>query len=181
MRDRPRRKQRLRRRATQRRRSEAAHPIVTAAVAGLISDSTLGKETANPSATAADRNRSVSSAARSSQIRIRRLPNSLRSRPSLKPRPRSAAEVAAGVEHQRIDRWLWHARIVRTRDAAAGLADAGHIRVNGARIDAPSRAVRIGDVVTVALDRRVRVLKVCGFVARRGPASSTETLYEELS
>jgi ribosome-associated heat shock protein Hsp15 len=89
--------------------------------------------------------------------------------------------VAAEPDRQRIDRWLWHARVVRTRDAAAALAGAGHVRVNGARIDAPSRAVRIGDVITVALDRGVRVLKVRGFVERRGPASGTETLYEELS
>jgi ribosome-associated heat shock protein Hsp15 len=89
--------------------------------------------------------------------------------------------VAASPERQRIDRWLWHARVVRTREAAAALAGAGYIRINGARIEAPSRGVRIGDVITVALDRTVRVLKVRGFVARRGPAGSTETLYEDLS
>jgi ribosome-associated heat shock protein Hsp15 len=89
--------------------------------------------------------------------------------------------VAARPDRQRIDRWLWHARVVRTRDAAAALAGAGYVRVNGARIDAPGRTVRIGDVITVALDARVRVLKVCGFVERRGPAGGTETLYEDLS
>ena len=46
---------------------------------------------------------------------------------------------------QRIDRWLWHARLVRTRGAAAELAGAGYVRVNGARIAAPSRQVRTGD------------------------------------
>ena len=66
-------------------------------------------------------------------------------------------------DRQRIDRWLWHARLVRTRSAAAALAEAGYVRVNGARIDAPGRMVRTGDVVTVALDRVVRVLKVRGF------------------
>ena len=84
-------------------------------------------------------------------------------------------------DRQRIDRWLWHARLVRTRDAAAALAGAGYVRVNGMRIDAPSRMVRTGDVVTVALDRRVRVLKVSGFRPRRGPAGTGETLYEELA
>jgi ribosome-associated heat shock protein Hsp15 len=82
---------------------------------------------------------------------------------------------------QRIDRWLWHARLVRTRGAAAALAGAGYVRVNGARIDAPSRVVRTGDVITVALDRTVRVLRVRGFVERRGPAGSVETLYEDLA
>ena len=82
---------------------------------------------------------------------------------------------------QRIDRWLWHARLVRTRGDAAALADAGYVRVNGARIAAPSRQVRTGDVVTVALDRTVRVLKVRGFVERRGPADAAQTLYEDLT
>ena len=82
---------------------------------------------------------------------------------------------------QRIDRWLWHARIVRTRDAAAALTGAGYVRVNGARIDAPGRYVRAGDVITVALDRNVRVLKVRGFIERRGPPSTGQSLYEDLT
>jgi len=84
------------------------------------------------------------------------------------------------VERQRIDRWLWHARLVRTRGAAAALAGGGFVRVNGARIDAPGRMVRAGDVITVALDRRVRVVKVLGFVERRGSAESTAALYRDL-
>ena len=88
--------------------------------------------------------------------------------------------MPAEHERQRIDRWLWHARVVRTREAAASLAGAGYIRVNGARIDAPGRMVRTGDVITVALDQRVRVLKVTGFIARRGPAPTAVSLYEDL-
>ncbi len=84
------------------------------------------------------------------------------------------------IERQRIDRWLWHARLVRTRGAAAALTGAGYVRVNGARLDAPGRMVRTGDVITVALDRRVRVLRVRGFVERRGPAAVTAMLYEDL-
>lgn len=85
------------------------------------------------------------------------------------------------LDRQRIDRWLWHARLVRTRGAAAALAGAGYVRVNGVRIDAPGRQVRTGDVVTVAFEHTVRVLKVRGFRDRRGPAGSNETLYEELT
>lgn len=84
-------------------------------------------------------------------------------------------------DRQRIDRWLWHARIVRTRSAAAALAGSGHVRINGQRIDAASRPVRYGDVVTVALDRTVRVLKVAGFVERRGGAEVGRGLYQDLS
>ena len=82
------------------------------------------------------------------------------------------------VDRQRIDKWLWHARVVRTRSAAAALAAAGHVRINGQRVDAPSRAVRPGDVVTVALDRAVRVLKVLAFAERRGSADDARALCE---
>lgn len=88
--------------------------------------------------------------------------------------------TAAVLERQRIDRWLWHARLVRTRGAAAALAGSGFVRVNGARIDAPGRMVRAGDVVTVALDRGVRVVKVVGFVERRGSAGTALGLYQDL-
>jgi ribosome-associated heat shock protein Hsp15 len=84
------------------------------------------------------------------------------------------------LDRQRIDKWLWHARVVRTRSAAAALAVSGHVRVNGQRIDGASRAVRLGDVVTVALDRTVRVLKVAAFAERRGPAESARVLAEDL-
>ena len=89
--------------------------------------------------------------------------------------------MPAEIDRQRIDRWLWHARLVRTRSDAAALIASGYVRVNGMRIDAPGRMVRTGDVITVALDRRVRVVKVRGFRERRGPAGSGETLYEELT
>jgi ribosome-associated heat shock protein Hsp15 len=92
----------------------------------------------------------------------------------------ATAKDAARADRQRIDRWLWHARLVRTRSAAAALAAAGYVRINGTRIDAPGRMVRLGDVITVALEHAVRVLKVRGFTARRGPPSCRSELYEEL-
>jgi ribosome-associated heat shock protein Hsp15 len=85
------------------------------------------------------------------------------------------------MDRQRIDKWLWHARVVRTRTAAAALVTAGRVRLNGQRNDSASQAVRIGDVVTVALDRVVRALKVIGFAERRGSAISVQGLYEDLS
>jgi ribosome-associated heat shock protein Hsp15 len=84
-------------------------------------------------------------------------------------------------DRQRIDKWLWHARVVRTRSAAAALAASGHVRLNGARIDAPAKAVKAGDVVTIALDARVRVLKVTGFALRRGAAEQGRALYEDMA
>ena len=85
------------------------------------------------------------------------------------------------ASRQRIDKWLWHARVVRTRNAAAALASSGLVRLNGTRIDAASHAVKPGDVVTIALDRRVRVLKVAGFSERRGAAGIAAALYDDLS
>jgi ribosome-associated heat shock protein Hsp15 len=90
----------------------------------------------------------------------------------------SDRDLPAEPDRQRIDRWLWHARLVRTRGDAAALAGAGYVRINGARIEAPGRMVRTGDVITVALDRRVRVLKVLGFAERRGSAGAAESLYQ---
>lgn len=84
------------------------------------------------------------------------------------------------MDRQRVDKWLWHARVVRTRTAAAALADRGSVRINGARIDAASRPVRPGDVVTIALDR-VRVLKVLSFSERRGSATDASVLFEDLA
>ena len=85
------------------------------------------------------------------------------------------------MDRQRIDKWLWHARVVRTRSAAAALADAGLVRINGERIDTSSRPVRPGDVVTVALDRTVRLLKVVSYAERRGSADIARGLYEDLT
>jgi ribosome-associated heat shock protein Hsp15 len=84
------------------------------------------------------------------------------------------------LDRQRIDKWLWHARVVRTRSAAAALAASGHVRINGQRIDTPSRLVRAGDVVTVALDRAVHVLKVLNFADRRGSAEEARRLRQVL-
>jgi ribosome-associated heat shock protein Hsp15 len=84
------------------------------------------------------------------------------------------------LDRQRIDKWLWHARVVRTRTAAAALAGGGHVRLNGQRIDSPSQIVRLGDVVTIALDRNVRVLKVAGFAEARGSAILAAGLFEDL-
>ncbi len=85
------------------------------------------------------------------------------------------------MDRQRIDKWLWHARVVRTRSGAAALAGAGLVRINGARIDASSRPVRPGDVVTIALDRTVRILKFVGYAERRGGAETVQALYEDLT
>jgi ribosome-associated heat shock protein Hsp15 len=89
--------------------------------------------------------------------------------------------VSVQGEWQRIDKWLWHARMVRTRSDAAALAEAGYVRLNGKRITAASQKVAIGDVVTVALDRAVKVVRVEGVCERRGPATAARELYRDLT
>jgi ribosome-associated heat shock protein Hsp15 len=90
------------------------------------------------------------------------------------------APVAPALVRQRIDKWLWHARMVRTRSAAAALVEAGYVRVNGARITASGHQVRPGDVLTLALDRAVRIVQVDGFCERRGGPQSAAALFHDL-
>ena len=84
------------------------------------------------------------------------------------------------MERQRLDKWLWHARVVKARTSAAALVEAGHVRVNGVREKAPGHTVKTGDVLTIGLDRGVRLLKVIGFSERRGDAPSARALYLDL-
>ena len=84
------------------------------------------------------------------------------------------------MDRQRLDKWLWHARVVKARTSAAELVESGHVRINGVREKSPGHAVKLGDVVTVSLDRGVRLLKVTGFSERRGDAAAARVLYEDL-
>ncbi len=89
--------------------------------------------------------------------------------------------VSQGPDRQRIDKWLWHARMVRTRSAATALTTAGFVRLNGKRMTAAGHPVRIGDVVTLALDRAVKVVRVEGLCEKRGGAPAARMLYRELT
>lgn len=84
-------------------------------------------------------------------------------------------------ESLRIDKWLWHARFCKTRTIAQEKAAQGHIRINGQRIDKPSAAVRVGDVVTLPADGKIVTLKVLGLGVRRGPAPEAQALYEVIA
>ena len=87
------------------------------------------------------------------------------------------------MEGQRLDKWLWCARLVKTRSLAAKLIVDGRVRVNGERALKVSRHVRLGDVVT-GTDvgaGRLFVVRVAGEVERRGPATIARSLYEDLT
>ena len=84
------------------------------------------------------------------------------------------------MDKQRLDKWLWHARVVKARSSAAELVERGYVRINGVRETSPGHAVKPGDVLTIALDRAVRVMRVTGFSERRGDAAAARVLYEDL-
>ena len=90
-----------------------------------------------------------------------------------------AANVA--LSKQRLDKWLWFARVVKSRTLAATLVSEGHVRVNSERCDTPSKAVRPNDVLTIALERQIKVYKIVDTGRRRGPYEEAQTLYEDLS
>jgi ribosome-associated heat shock protein Hsp15 len=81
---------------------------------------------------------------------------------------------------QRLDRWLWFIRAIKSRTQAAALVTDGKVRVNRVRIDKPSQAVRPGDVITVTVRGKVRVVRVLAPGTRRGPPAEARTLFEEV-
>ena len=95
--------------------------------------------------------------------------------------PPDEKPVEAGNDDQRLDRWLWFSRIVKSRTSAAQLVLDGKVRVNRTRILKPSHSIRRGDVLTIALRGRIRILKVLRAGQRRGPPLEAKLLYQVLN
>ena len=85
------------------------------------------------------------------------------------------------MQSQRLDKWLWCARLVKTRTGAVRLIEAGKVRINGARALKPSRLVQLGDVVTATPQGKLFVARVLKATERRGAAPLARTLYEDLT
>ncbi len=81
---------------------------------------------------------------------------------------------------QRLDKWLWHARFGRTRTRSAAIVRAGHVRLNGVRITDPGKAVKPGDVLTIAMPGKTHVVRVLAFKESRGSSGAAQALYEVL-
>ena len=79
----------------------------------------------------------------------------------------------------RIDKWLWFARMARTRSLAARLCEAGFVTVGGAAATKPHHPVRIGEAVTVVHGNVRRSLVVQQLGLRRGPPAEARLLYDE--
>ena len=86
-----------------------------------------------------------------------------------------------GASCQRIDKWLYYARIVKSRSLATRLVQSARVRVNRAKTDRPAQTIKVGDVLTIMLDRRVLVYRVLRPGTRRGPAPEARCLYEDLT
>ncbi|WP_203073015.1 RNA-binding S4 domain-containing protein [Falsiroseomonas ponticola] len=90
-------------------------------------------------------------------------------------------EAGEGRDFQRLDLWLWCARLAKTRAECARQVSGGSVRINRLPTDKPHAKLRVGDVLTLALGGRVRVWRVLALAERRGPASEARGLYEDLS
>ncbi|MEO9336402.1 RNA-binding S4 domain-containing protein [Mesorhizobium sp. SB112] len=87
--------------------------------------------------------------------------------------------TAAG--RQRIDKWLFFSRALKSRSLAAKLVQGGRVRLNGEKLAQASDLVKPGDVLTITLERRILIYKVLLPGVRRGPAEEARALYEDLS
>jgi ribosome-associated heat shock protein Hsp15 len=80
----------------------------------------------------------------------------------------------------RLDKWLWHARFIRSRALAAELVGRRRVRINDHLVAKTHHLVHPGDVITLRLGERLHVVRVAALGLRRGPASEARELYEEL-
>ncbi|WIY24113.1 RNA-binding S4 domain-containing protein [Parasedimentitalea psychrophila] len=81
----------------------------------------------------------------------------------------------------RIDKWLWQARFYKSRSLSAKQVTAGHVRLNGNRVQKPAQMVTPGDVLTFPQGRQVRVVRIEAIGSRRGPAPEAQALYFDMS
>ena len=83
-------------------------------------------------------------------------------------------------EPVRVDKWLWAARVFKTRGLAASACDGGKVDVNE-QVAKPSRAVRPGDLLPITLSRAKKIVRIVALSDRRGPGAEAKLLYEDLT
>lgn len=89
--------------------------------------------------------------------------------------PRTDPSPPKGV---RLDRWLWAARMFKTRGQATKACAAGHVKIDGRSMKA-SRLVTVGLTIDVVTTGGARILEVLALGERRGPYSEAKLLYED--
>ena len=85
------------------------------------------------------------------------------------------------MEKQRLDKWLFFSRAVKSRTLAQKLIETGAIRVNSERTERSDHKVGAGDVLTMTIHDQLRVWRILEAGERRGPAPEAQGLYEDLS
>lgn len=85
------------------------------------------------------------------------------------------------MEKQRLDKWLFFSRAVKSRTLAQKLIETGAIRVNSERTERTDHKVGPGDVLTMNVHERLLVWRILDAGERRGPATEAAGLYEDLS
>ncbi len=95
------------------------------------------------------------------------------------------SEEQEALQAQRLDRWLWYARIFKTRTLAAKFVQDGHVRVTRnqttTRAEKPSFTVRLDDTLVFTRGEQLRILIIVALADRRGPAAEAQTLYTDQS
>jgi ribosome-associated heat shock protein Hsp15 len=82
------------------------------------------------------------------------------------------------MDRYRLDKWLWAARLYKTRALAAEDIERGRVSVNAQPAKA-SRELHQGDLIELRQPRSVRTFVVRGLSRQRGPAPAAQALYEE--
>jgi ribosome-associated heat shock protein Hsp15 len=80
----------------------------------------------------------------------------------------------------RIDKLLWFLRLTKTRPLAQAVAEAGHVRLNGRRVERAHQKIAVGDVLVIPAGPGARVIEVIALPNRRGPASEAQQCYRVL-
>jgi ribosome-associated heat shock protein Hsp15 len=80
----------------------------------------------------------------------------------------------------RIDKLLWHLRLSKSRSLAQNLIAAGHVRLNGIRVEKPSVEVKIGDAITIPRGEGAFAIRILSIPPRRGPAPEAQACYSEI-
>lgn len=93
---------------------------------------------------------------------------------------KNSAETEPDLSVIRIDKLLWYLRFAGNRTMAKKLANKGHVRLNGRRVDRAHMMVRQGDILTIPQGREVHVIRISALPLRRGSASDVQTCFERL-
>jgi ribosome-associated heat shock protein Hsp15 len=80
----------------------------------------------------------------------------------------------------RIDKLLWFLRLAKTRSIAQTMAQEGHIRLNGRRVERAHQKVSAGDRLVIPLAQGVQVIELLSLPQRRGPAPEAQSCYRVL-